>query len=82
MIEPCVLGRTVPLKKDANGNPIFIALPKRVELMETYAGDFFEVLSSLTVAELRAVQPTGKYVPLFDSLIAIRQVMGGEGSVG
>ncbi len=78
--EPVTLGRLVPLKHDRKGNPIIVALPRRVELMEAVAAEFFDALSSVSVTSLKHLQPSTPFVPLVESLINLRLLMGGEGS--
>lgn len=78
--ESIVMGKTVPLRRESNGNPIILSLPRRVQSMEVASGLLFEALGKLTVRELKLIQPTGPYVSLIDALIDVRRLMGGDGS--
>lgn len=73
--------RAGPLRFNAKGEALVLALPRRIELMEAVTDDFWMSLRGLTVPQLKAVHPTGPFVGLFDALIAMRSLMGGEGSV-
>lgn len=79
--EPSKLGRLVPLKHDKDGNPLFIEMPLRVQLMENAANELFEHLGSYTVSELKTILTQPQFTPLIEIMIYIRTLMGGEGSI-
>jgi hypothetical protein len=64
------------LKRDPRGRPIFIELPRRVEIMEAASTRAWEALKRLSLDQLKSLRPTGPFVPLIDALIDIRLLMG------
>ena len=63
------------LIRDPQGRPIFIALPERVALMESATNRLWEILKRLSLRDLMALQPTGAFIALIDTLIDIRTLM-------
>lgn len=66
------------LKRNHKGQALVVEMPRRVELMELASQDLFATLGKLSVDQLKALRPTGPYVPLIDALIAVRTLMGDE----
>lgn len=64
------------LKRDHKGRPLFLEFPRRAEIMERASNDLWEALKHVTVKQLKALQPTGEFVPIVDALITVRQLMG------
>jgi hypothetical protein len=51
-------------------------LTGRIEAMERASSDFYEALNHLSVLDLKALQPTGKYCDLVETIIVLRLLMG------
>lgn len=79
--EPTVLGKLIPLKRNRKGEPLFVEMPHRVELMEIAANELFQELGKYRVQDLKELIIPISYKNLLDALLNVRVLMGGEGSI-
>jgi hypothetical protein len=54
---------------------VLIPFPPKVAAMEAASNDLWNALRRLTVAQLKALHPTGDYCPVIEALIVIRTLM-------